>query len=60
MVATRHPKGKRLSLHDKTTLGVFLMAKTAARVVENSNAAATIEAVDANADCIFALSIESG
>ena len=59
-VATRRPKGKSLSLHHKTTLGVCLLAKTAARVVENSNAAATIEAVDANADCSFAWSIEIG
>ena len=39
---------------------IFLLAKTASGVVENSNAAATIEAVDANADRIFALSMESG
>ena len=58
-VAVRRPNGKRLSLHHKTTLGVFLLAKTASGVVENSNAAAAIEAVDANSDRIFALSIES-
>ena len=59
-VVVRRPKGKRLSLHHKTTLGVFLLTETASRVVENSNEAATIGPMDGNADGIFTLSIESG